>query len=117
MKKQFLCLLLVLSAIFAVSAYAASDRTIDVYPHLEFNGTKANCSVTILGERTTDKISATMELWQGNTLIDDWSVSGSGILKMDKTTAVEKNKTYMLTVEYAINGVAQKTVSVSGTNR
>lgn len=87
------------------------------YPHLEFNGTKANCSVTILGERTTDKISATMELWQGNTLIDDWSASGSGILKMDKTTAVEKNKTYMLTVEYAINGVAQKTVSVSGTNR
>ena len=66
MKKQFLCLLLVLSAILAVSAYPASDRTIDVYPHLEFNGTKANCSVTILGERTTDKISATMELWQGN---------------------------------------------------
>lgn len=28
MKKQFLCLLLVLSAILAVSAYAASDRTI-----------------------------------------------------------------------------------------
>ena len=116
MKKQFLCLLLVLSAIFAVSAYAASDRTIDVYPHLEFNGTKANCSVTILGERTTDKISATMELWQGNTLIDDWSASASGILKIDETTTVAKNKTYTLTVEYTVNGVEQTPVSISRTN-
>ena len=117
MRKRFLSFLLVMSVILAVPAYAASTRTIDVYPDLVFNGTTANCTVTILGERTTDKISAAMELWQGNTLIDDWSASGSGVLKMDKTAAVEKNKTYTLTVEYTINGVAQKTVSVSGTNR
>ena len=100
MRKRFLCLLLVISAILAISAHAASARTIDVYPSLAFNGTSATCTVTILGERTTDRISAVMELWQGNILIDDWSASASGILKIDETTTVAKNKTYTLTVEY-----------------
>lgn len=31
-----------------------------------------------------------MELWQGNILIDDWSASASGILKIDETATVEK---------------------------
>lgn len=44
--------------ILAISAHAASARTIDVYPSLAFNGTSATCTVTILGERTTDRISA-----------------------------------------------------------
>ena len=103
--------------ILAISAHAASARTIDVYPSLTFNGTSATCTVTILGERTTDRISAVMELWQGNILIDDWSASASGILKIDETATVERNKTYKLTVNYTVNGVAQTPVSISRTNR
>lgn len=114
--KRFLSLLILAAMILAIPAYTASARTIDVYPDLEFNGTEATCTVSIFGERTTDKISATMTLWQGNTLIDDWSASGYGILKIDETTAVSRNKTYTLTVEYAINGVAQPPVSISQTN-
>ncbi|HJH81481.1 MAG TPA: hypothetical protein OIL99_02390 [Clostridiales bacterium] len=117
MRKRFLCLLLVISVILAISAHAASARTIDVYPSLAFNGTSATCTVTILGERTTDRISAVMELWQGNILIDDWSASASGILKIDETATVERNKTYKLTVNYTVNGVAQTPVSISRTNR
>ena len=105
MRKRFLCLLLVISVILAISAHAA------------FNGTSATCTVTILGERTTDRISAVMELWQGNILIDDWSASASGILKIDETATVERNKTYKLTVNYTVNGVAQTPVSISRTNR
>ena len=57
-----------------------------------------------------------MELWQGNILIDDWSASASGILKIDETTTVAKNKTYTLTVEYTVNGVEHTPVSISRTN-
>lgn len=76
------------------SATRQQNKAIDVYPSLAFNGTSATCTVTILGERTTDRISAVMELWQGNILIDDWSASASGILKIDETATVERNKTY-----------------------
>ena len=100
--------------ILAISAHAASARTIDVYPSLAFNGTSATCTVTILGERTTDRISAVMELWQGNILIDDWSASASGILKIDETATVERNKTYKLTVNYTVNGVAQTDCRLQG---
>lgn len=115
--KRVMCILVLVATIFAIPAYAASPRTIDVYPSLSFNGTTATCTATIMGERTTDRIAASMELRQGGTLIDDWSASGSGILKLDKTTTVTKNKTYTLTVEYTVNGVAQTPVSISGTNR
>lgn len=116
MKKRMFCLALVFSLILAIPAYAVSSRTINAYPALSFNGTSAACTVTILGERTTDKISATMELWQGSKLIDDWSASASGILKIDETTTVAKNKTYTLTVEYTVNGVEQTPISISRTN-
>lgn len=116
MKKGFLCLLLLMSMILAVPAYAASARTIDVVPDIEFNGTTATCTVRIMGDRTTDKISATMSLWQGSTLIDSWSANGAGILKIDETAQVVRNLTYNLTVNYSINGIAQVPVSISRTN-
>ena len=109
--------MVVMSFILAIPAYASAERSIDIYPSLKFNGTTATCTVTIMGERTTDKIFATMKLQQGNRLIDNWSASSSGVLKMDKIADVAKNKTYTLIVEYTINGVAQKPVSVSGNNR
>ena len=55
-----------------------------------------------------------MELWQGNILIDDWSASASGILKIDETATVERNKTYKLTVNYTVNGVAQTDCRLQG---
>lgn len=114
--RRFLSMLVLTAMILAIPSYAMSARTIDVYPDLEFNGTVATCTVSIVGERTTDKISATMALWQGSKLIDDWSASGSGILKIDETATVAKNKTYKLTVDYTINGVARTPVSISRAN-
>lgn len=114
--KRLLSMLILTAIILAIPAYATTARTIDVYPDLEFNGTKATCTVSIVGERTTDKISATMALWQGSKLIDNWSASGSGILKIDEIATVAKNKTYKLTVDYTINGVAKTPVSISRVN-
>ena len=117
MKKGFLCLLLLMSMILAVPAYAASARTIDVVPDIEFNGTTATCTVRIMGDRTTDVISASVVLRQGSALIATWNASGSGVLKIDETAQVVRNQTYNLTVYYSINGVAQTPVSISRTNQ
>lgn len=116
MKKHFWCLMLVIAIILAVPVNAVFERTIDVVPDIEFDGTSAMCTVRIMGDRTTDKITATMKLWQGNTLINDWSASGSGILKIDETATVKTNKTYKLTVEYTINGEEQTPISITRTN-
>lgn len=108
--------MIAMAMLLAIPAYAASARTIDVIPDINFNGTKATCTVQITGDRATDRIVATVELRQGSTLIDDWSVSGYGILKIEETSNVVKNKTYKLTVDYTINGIAQTPVSISRTN-
>lgn len=116
MKKRIWTLVFVMVMMLAVPAYAAHERTIDAVPDIEFAGTAATCTVRIMGDRTTDRITATMELWHGNTPIDDWSASGVGILKIDETATVERNKTYTLTVSYTVNGVSQTPVSISRTN-
>lgn len=71
----------------------------------------------ILADKATDRISATMELYQGRTLIDRWTASDTGVLYMEESTDVEMNKTYTLTVRYTINGADQSPCSVSKTNR
>lgn len=118
MKKRIWGLVVVMSIIFAlaVPAYAASTRAIRVVPDIEFDDTTATCTVQITADRLTDRITATMELWRGNTQIDDWNASGSGFLKIDETATVEKNKTYVLTVSYTVNGISQTPVSISRTN-
>lgn len=116
MKKRFLALLLVMSVLFTVPVYAASARTVMVAPSIKFDGTQATCAMQITADKTTDQISATMELWQGNTLINSWSGSGTWILSLSRTTTVSKNKTYTLTVNYSVNGVAKNPVSISRTN-
>ena len=71
----------------------------------------------ILADKATDRISATMELYQGRTLIDRWTASDTGVLYMEESTDVELNKTYTLTVRYTINGADQSPCTVSKTNR
>lgn len=114
--KRFLGAILIITMLVAVPAHAASSRSVSVNPRLEFNGTKATCVVVIGADRTSDKIVATMALWQGSTLIESWNSSGTGILKIDETATVSKNKTYKLVVNYSINGISHSPVSTSGTN-
>ena len=117
MRKRIICMMLLITMAFVIPANAASTRAISVVPDIEFDGTKATCSVRIIGDRTTDKIEATMELRQGSKLIDDWSASGNGFLEISKTATVARNTTYTLTVEYSVNGDSKTPVSISRTNR
>ena len=117
MRKRIICMMLLITMAFVIPANAASTRAIFVSPDIEFDGTKATCSVRIIGDRTTDKIEATLELRQGSRLIDDWSASGNGFLEISKTATVARNTTYTLTVEYSVNGDSKTPVSISRTNR
>ena len=110
MRKRIICMMLLITMAFVIPANAAT-RTISVVPDIEFDGTRATCSVLIVGNRTTDEIEATMELRQGGRLIDDWSTSGNGFLEISETATVARNTTYTLTVEYSVNGDSKTPVS------
>lgn len=103
--------------ILTVPAYAMSPRATMIAPDINFNGTEADCTVRITANKATDRIVATMELWQGTTLIDSWNGNGQWTLKLNGTADVQKNKTYKLVVEYSINGAKQTPVTYSRTNR
>ena len=109
-------MMLLITMAFVIPANAAT-RTISVVPDIEFDGTRATCSVLIVGNRTTDEIEATMELRQGGQLIDDWSASGNGFLEISETVTVSRSTTYTLTIEYSVNGDSKTPVSISRTNR
>ena len=117
MKRRILPFVVLIALLLATPAYAISTRLISVVPDLQFNGTNANCMVQIVGDRTTDKISATMELWQGNEMIDSWSGLGYGFLKLDGDATVRRNATYKLTVSYSVNGTTKTPVSINRTNK
>ena len=115
-KKIILCLLVMLMLFTAVSVQAATSRAVRASLQLTFDGTQANCSVVITADMLTDTISATMQLKQGNTIIDSWSSSSNGFLILRETAPVEENKTYTLVVTYSINGVVRPSISSTETN-
>ena len=117
LRKRIICMMLLITMAFVIPANAASTRAISVEPDINFDGTRATCSVLIFGDRTTDEIVATMELRQGGRHIDDWSASGYGILKISETATVARNTTYTLEIEYSVNGDSKTPVSISRTNR
>lgn len=116
MKKK-LSILLALSALALTIPLCSAGltRTTEFVPSISFSGNQATCTVNIIANRMTDKISASMELYQGNTLVNSWKGSGTGILKMEKTASVTKGKTYTLTVSSTTNGTSQPPVSVTKT--
>lgn len=117
MKKRFVAVVFIISMLLVLPAHAATARAIVVTPSLKFDGTTATCFVRIGADKPADKISATMELWQGNTLIDSWSGTGTWSLKLEETATVSKNKTYDLIVNYSVNRVERTPVSTSRTNK
>ena len=87
--------------LFSTVAFAA---TIAVgKPSLTFSGTTANCSITVT--QSGEPISVTLELYQGSTLIDSWSKSGSSRVKVSGSATVSSGLSYRLEAHGTINGV------------
>lgn len=116
MKKRFCALVLLFAVLLTIPAYAASTpRTPFLRPAISFSGTTANCSMVVTADNTRDKISATLELWHGNTLMDSWENSGSGVLRINGSSKVTKGKTYKVIGKVKINNTTYPPVEVSGT--
>lgn len=115
MKKTALILAMIVLLAFPVTAYAASPRSVGIWPGISFDGTTANCTVSVTANSTSEEISITAKLWQGNTCVATWSDSGDGYLFFSASQTVTKGKEYKLTVDVTIDGVTKPTVSISGT--
>lgn len=117
MKKRIMPFIIAIALLLATPAYAVSTRLISVVPDIQFSGTNATCMARIVGDRTTDRISATMELWQDDEMIDSWSGVGYGYLKLEEDATVRRYETYQLTVSYSVNGTVKTPVTIERTNK
>lgn len=104
-------LALTLLLLFSAPVFAATQAN-RVTPNLSFSGTTANCSVTVKGSGT---INATLELWQGSTLVASWSGSGTNRVSISGSASVSHGQTYTLTVSGTVGGVAIQAVPVTKT--
>ena len=82
LKKRIIPLVLLLAMLLSLPAYAASPRVMTILPAISFDGTTANCRVSVSADRSTDQISAVIQLWNGSTRIARWTDSGTGYLAM-----------------------------------
>lgn len=115
MKKFALIMALLLVLLIPVSAAASVARTPQSFPSLSFNGTTANCSLTILTNDSSASINATVQLWQGNTCLQTWYASGTGRLTFSGTQSVTSGLQYTLTVSATVNGSSLSVPTVTKT--
>lgn len=111
-----LVVLLVLS--LCIPAYAAEtveSRAYIANPTLSFDGTTAICFVNCRGEKTTDRISATLTLYHNGTYVDSWSGSGVFRVPVSGECEVESGETYELVLTWTVNGTSKPSESVTGT--
>lgn len=119
MKKTVFLLILILVMVIPIKANATATGentpyALHVRPSLSFDGTTANCSVTVIGENMNDSISIIMKLWQGNSCIATWSTSGKGYVQFSRSKNVTEDLQYTLTADVTINGIANPTFSDHG---
>ena len=69
---------------------------------ITINGTTATCRVSIAKPGKT--IHATLQLWQGRTMIDSWSGNGTSYLLITGSHEVTKGKTYTVKVVCTVDG-------------
>ena len=116
MKKRAVALLVLLSLLITIPAYAVTPRTVDIGASIAFNRTEVVCTAKITGERQSDTISATMTLMKGSQIVAFWRGNGTWSLDMNGTAPVETGVTYTLTVDALINGVWQTPFTTSRTH-
>lgn len=118
MKKRVAILVLVLAMILAIPANAAEARAAVIQPGLSFTGTKANCSLVVVGDLGTESISATITLEQGTTTLATWYVDDIGELVFSNSTVTApKGGTYTLTANVTINNRVYAPTSITATNK
>lgn len=95
----------------SITAFAEPLRAQKITPSLSFSGTTANCAVSISG--SVKSIVATMSLWDGSVCIESWPGSGTSLVLISGSCAVESGKTYTLKVSGTIDGISFPATPVS----
>lgn len=114
MKRQTVAVVFVL-LLLCTQAQAVETRSIQGDPALSFWGTTAFCSVSLRGESSSDKMEATLTLYQGNTYVDSWSDSGTGSVFISESCEVKSGKSYRLVLDYTVNGKSMRPMTTTGT--
>lgn len=112
MKRRILSLAALLLIALSVTAQAAESR-MGGNPVLSFDGTTAQCTATCYGRNTSDKVTATLTLYQGSSYVDSWSKTGTYRAYVSGEAEVQRGKTYTLELTWTVNGEEQPPVSVS----
>lgn len=111
MWKRTILVALCLVILFAYPVYAVEPRITVNQPTLEFSGTTALCEfrITNFGK----SISVTLELWNGSTLVDSWTRSGSSVVTISETCTVVSGRTYTLVVHGTCGGESFSSTSIA----
>lgn len=95
MKRKLVFVILFACLFVATSIKAqAAQQVFSISPSLNFEGTSARCMLSVMDSGKS--ISATVELWQGGTLIDSWSDTGTSYLCINETHSVISGQTYTM---------------------
>ena len=104
MKRRLMSSLLAFALLssLVISAAAAETRSNNQVPSLSFDGTTANCSVSIMA--IGKSITASLELWRDNIRVAKWSDSATSRLIISEEHSVTSGETYTLKVSGTIDG-------------
>lgn len=103
MKKRVLALILVLAFALSITAFAVEQIT-TIEPTLSFTGTTAHCDLTVTEPGAY--ITATLELYYGNTKLKTWNGSGTGVVYVGGDYGVVDGNTYVLVAYGTVDGVS-----------
>lgn len=102
--KKIALLMVLLLLVQPITANAATTRSLISNSKISFDGTTANCRVVVTGNSVNDKIEMVVKLWEENTCIATWEVSGIGYVDFSRSKSVSKGKDYTLTANVTLNG-------------
>lgn len=103
--KKLIAIVLVMC--LATTAYAAVFSTQDNVVSITISGRTAYCSARVRGTNANDRIVITLSLWKLGEHVQSWSISGTGRVSIDEYIAVDQGRTYILIMNYTVNGIAQ----------
>ena len=110
--KKTLALLLVVTLLLTIPSYAMQARA-TIAPTFTISGNTARCSVNVT--QANARIEVYIELWHGNTMIEGWSASGTGYVRINGTCEVEVGETYVMIVNGTVNGLSFDEYSIERT--
>ena len=112
MKKRGCTITAVVILILAMTVQVAIARAKTPTAQLEFIDSTAYCYGYVEGNNSSNRVTISMALWQGNTRIAFWSDIGTGSVELNKSVVVTKGQTYRLVVNGIVAGtVLQETVA------